>query len=75
MESTLSIYELKLAFIRNQVRILSENLSLPEDWQQYAVETEEGELSTKAIEDVLHKGMANISFVLAWILAVPCLAL
>ena len=57
MDSTRSIYELKSAFIRAQVRILSESLQPPEDWQHYAVDTEEGELSAKVIEDVLHKGM------------------
>ncbi|KAJ5391718.1 hypothetical protein N7509_007208 [Penicillium cosmopolitanum] len=55
MDSTRTIYELKSTFIRSQIRILSESLELPEDWQQYAVETEEGQLSAKAIEDVLHK--------------------
>ena len=57
MDSKRSIYELKSAFIRAQVRILSESLEPPEDWQRYAVETDEGELSAKVIEDVLHKGM------------------
>lgn len=56
MDSTRTISELKSAFIRSQVRILSESLELPEDWRNYAVETEEGELSEKVIEDVLHKG-------------------
>lgn len=60
MESTRTIYEVKSTFIRNQIRILSENLEPPEDWQHYAVETEEGELSAKAIEDVLYKGMAKL---------------
>lgn len=60
MDSTRTIYELKSTFIRSQVRILSESLELPEDWQHYAVETEEGELSAKVIEDVLHKGMASL---------------
>lgn len=56
MDSTRTISELKSAFIRAQVRILSESLELPEDWRNYAVETEEGELGEKVIEDVLHKG-------------------
>ncbi|CAI7674033.1 unnamed protein product [Penicillium manginii] len=55
MDSTRTIYELKSTFIRSQIRILSESLELPDDWQQYAVEIEEGPLSAKAIEDVLHK--------------------
>ncbi|KAJ5082486.1 hypothetical protein N7532_011529, partial [Penicillium argentinense] len=55
MDSTRTITELKSAFIRSQVRIISESLELPEDWQNYAVETDEGELSGKVIEDVLYK--------------------
>lgn len=56
MDSTRTISELKSAFIRAQVRILSENLDLPEDWRNYAVDTEEDDLSEKVIGDVLHKG-------------------
>lgn len=65
MDSTRTIYELKSTFIRSQIRILSESLELPEDWQQYAVETEEGQLSAKAIEDVLHKGTATYTLTFA----------
>lgn len=57
MDSTRTISELKSAFVRNQVRILSESLELPQDWRNYAVEIEEGDLGEKVIEDVLHKGM------------------
>lgn len=57
MDSTRTISELKSAFIRAQVRILSESLELPEDWRNYAAEAEEGELGEKVIEDVLHKGI------------------
>lgn len=39
------------------MRILSQSLELPEDWRNYAAETEEGELGEKVIEDVLHKGI------------------
>jgi hypothetical protein len=55
MESGRTIVELKSAFIWTQVRILSESLDLPEDWRNYATETEEGDLNPKVIEDVLHK--------------------
>ncbi|KAJ5676983.1 uncharacterized protein N7477_002616 [Penicillium maclennaniae] len=55
MDSTRTISELKSAFIRIQVRILSEGLELPQDWRNFAVETEEGDLGDKVIEDVLHK--------------------
>jgi hypothetical protein len=56
MDSSRTVSELKSAFIRSQVRIFSESLDLPEDWRNYAPETEEGDLSDKVIEDVLHKG-------------------
>jgi hypothetical protein len=56
MDSTRTISELKSAFIWSQVRILSESLDLPEDWRNYAVDTDEGDLSDKVVEDVLHKG-------------------
>ncbi|CAG8292097.1 unnamed protein product [Penicillium salamii] len=55
MDSTRSIFELKSAFIRTQVRIFAESLELPEDWRNYAPQTEEDDLSDKVIEDVLHK--------------------
>ncbi|KAJ5127010.1 hypothetical protein N7448_007789 [Penicillium atrosanguineum] len=61
MDSTRTISELKSAFVRSQVRILSEKLELPQDWRSYAVETEEGDLGEKVIEDVLHKGMFPVS--------------
>lgn len=56
MDSSRSISEVKSAFIRSQVRILSENLELPGDWKNYAPDTEDSELGEKVIEDVLHKG-------------------
>lgn len=56
MDSSRSIFELKSAFIRSQVRIFAESLELPEDWHNYAPQTEEDDLSDKVIEDVLHKG-------------------
>ena len=56
MDSSRTVSELKSAFIRSQVRIFSESLDLPEGWRNYAPETDEGDLSDKVIEDVLHKG-------------------
>ncbi|PWY77467.1 kinetochore protein Fta4 [Aspergillus heteromorphus CBS 117.55] len=55
MDSTRTIPELKSSFIRAQVRILSENLAPPEDWRNYAAETEEDDLSDKVVGDVLQK--------------------
>jgi predicted nuclease with TOPRIM domain len=55
MDPTRTISELKSSFVRSQVRILSESLELPEDWRNYAVETEEGDLGEKVVEDVLYK--------------------
>lgn len=54
MDSTPAISELKLSFIRAQVRILSESLEPPEDWRDYAAQSED-DLSDKAVEDALHK--------------------
>lgn len=59
MDSTRTISELKSSFIRGQVQILSESLEPPEDWRNYAVELEEGDLSDKVVEDVLQKGVLN----------------
>ncbi|CAG8090373.1 unnamed protein product [Penicillium olsonii] len=55
MDSNRSIFELKSAFLRAQVRIFAESLDLPGDWRNYAPQTEEEHLSDKVIEDVLHK--------------------
>ena len=57
MDSARTISEVKSSFIRNQVRILSQPLEPPEDWKDYAVETEEDELPEKVVGDVLHKGI------------------
>lgn len=59
MDSTRTISELKSSFIRGQVQILSEILEPPEDWRNFAVELEEGDLSDKVVEDVLQKGVLN----------------
>ena len=56
MDTTRTISELKSAFLRAQVRILSEKFELPEDWRNYAVETDGDDLGDKVFEDVLHKG-------------------
>lgn len=64
MDTTRTISELKSACIRAQVRILSDNFELPEDWRNYAVETDEDDLGDKVIADVLHKGdntLPNVS--------------
>lgn len=61
MDSTRTVSELKSAFIRSQVRVFSETLNLPENWRNYAPPTEEGDLSDKVIEDVLHKGLNQIT--------------
>ncbi|OJJ49901.1 hypothetical protein ASPZODRAFT_139247 [Penicilliopsis zonata CBS 506.65] len=55
MESARTISELKSAFIRGQVRILSEGLEPPEGWRNYASESNEGDLSDKAVDDALQK--------------------
>lgn len=55
MDSTRTISELKSSFIWAQVRILSENLVPPGGWREYAVETDEGELSDKAADDAILK--------------------
>ncbi|KAF7113685.1 hypothetical protein CNMCM5793_003041 [Aspergillus hiratsukae] len=55
MDASRTVFELKSAFIRAQVRILSESLEPPEDWRIYATESEEDELSDKAVQDALQK--------------------
>ena len=55
MDSTRTISELKASFIQTQVRILSESLEPPEDWRNYAVESDEDDLSDRVVEDVLQK--------------------
>ena len=62
MESTRTISELKSSFIRAQVRILSESLEPPEDWRNYAAETEEDDLSNKVVGDVLQKCKSEHSY-------------
>jgi len=55
MDSIPAISELKLSFIRAQVRILSESLEPPENWRDYAGPSEDDDLSDKVVEDALHK--------------------
>lgn len=59
MDSTRTIFELKSSFIWTQVRILSGSLEPPEGWRDYAVESEEDDLSDKVVEDVLQKRATN----------------
>ena len=56
MESASTISELKSTFIRRQLRVLSEHLEPNDHWRDYAGRSEEN-LSEKAVEDVLQKGM------------------
>ena len=56
MDSTRTVSELKASFIRAQVRILSESLEPAENWRDYAVATEEADLSNKVVDDVMQKG-------------------
>lgn len=63
MESARTILELKSAFIRRQLRILSENIEPNENWRDYAVRSDEEDLSEKVVEDVLQKCMNLYSFV------------
>ncbi|BDD59809.1 hypothetical protein MAP00_004996 [Monascus purpureus] len=55
MESARTISELKSAFIRRQLRILSVNLEPNENWREYALGAEAEDLSEKVVEDVLRK--------------------
>lgn len=57
MESARTISELKSAFIRRQLRILSENLEPNENWREYALGAEGEDLSEKVVEDILRKCM------------------
>ncbi|EYE92406.1 kinetochore subunit FTA4 family protein [Aspergillus ruber CBS 135680] len=60
MDSTRTVSELKASFIRAQVRILSESLEPAENWRDYAVETEEADLSNKVVDDVMQKVNATL---------------
>ncbi|KAL2006401.1 hypothetical protein VTN00DRAFT_9069 [Thermoascus crustaceus] len=55
MESSRTVSELKSSFIRSQVRILSAILEPQEGWRDYAPESEEDDLSDKAVEEALQK--------------------
>ncbi|KAL1969387.1 hypothetical protein VTN77DRAFT_9580 [Rasamsonia byssochlamydoides] len=54
MEASRTISELKSAFIRSQVRILTAALAPQEGWRDYAPESEE-DLSEKVVEEALQK--------------------
>ncbi|KAI9923810.1 hypothetical protein ASPWEDRAFT_40391 [Aspergillus wentii DTO 134E9] len=55
MDSTRTIPELKSAFIRAQVRVLSESLQPADNWRDYATQPSEEDLSDKVVEDVIQK--------------------
>lgn len=57
MENSRTITELKSSFIRSQIRTLSAALEPSEDWRQYGPVPEEGDISDKAVEEVLQKCM------------------
>lgn len=54
MENSGTILELKTAFIRNQVRILSTAITPQDGWRDFAPETED-DLSEKVVEEALQK--------------------
>lgn len=56
METAKTIIELKEAFLRAQIRLLTARLEPTEKWRDYAKEPEQGDLSEKVVEEVLQKG-------------------
>lgn len=58
MEGSRTISELKSAFVRNQVRILSANLAPQDGWRDYGRATE-GDLSDKTVDEVVQKCVYN----------------
>lgn len=54
MEASRTISELKSAFIRSQVQILTAALAPQEGWRDYAPESEE-DLSEKVVEEAIQK--------------------
>lgn len=54
MESQKTITEIKLAFIRDQIRILSASLAPNPGWREYGPEVED-DIPNKLVDDVLHK--------------------
>lgn len=58
MENSRTIAELKTSFLRSQIRTLSAALEPAENWRQYGAVPEEGDISDKAVEEVLQKCMS-----------------
>lgn len=58
MDNSRTIAELKTSFIRSQIRTLSAALEPSEDWRRYGAVPEEGDISDKAVEEVLQKCMS-----------------
>lgn len=54
MENARTVTEIKLSFIRDQIRILSAALEPAPNWRDYGPDVEE-EISDKTVEDVLQK--------------------
>jgi hypothetical protein len=58
MERHKTISEIKLSFIREQIRILTSPLRPNSDWRDYGPEVED-DLPEKVVEDVLQKRMRD----------------
>lgn len=61
MDRAKTITEVKAAFIRTQVRLLSAVLQPSQQWRDFADNAEEDNLSDKVIHDVMLKGMIFFS--------------
>ena len=55
MERARTVVETKETFLRQQIRLLTAILEPSEDWRQYGAESQQGDLSEKAVDDALHK--------------------
>lgn len=56
MASANTVIGLKESFLRNQVRLLSQDLQPSRNWRNRAPVPEQGDLSEKVVQDVLEKG-------------------
>ena len=54
MESQKTISEIKLSFIRDQIRTLSASLAPNPGWREYGPDVED-DIPDKAVDDVLYK--------------------
>lgn len=54
MEQQKTITELKLSFIRDQIRTLTASLTPNPDWRDYGPDVED-DISDKAVDDILQK--------------------